>query len=70
MGNKKNKKEIEQMQIKRETLTEKEKGKNFIVALISIILAGITEFIFVNSGNTFSIPRNIYFYRITFCYRI
>ncbi len=62
MGNKKNKKEIEQMQIKRETLTEKEKGKNFIVALISIILAGITEFIFVNSGNTFSIPRNI-----TFC---
>ena len=32
MGNKKNKKEIEQMQIKHETLTEKEKGKIFICA--------------------------------------
>ncbi len=59
MGNKKNKKEIEQMQIKHETLTEKEKGKIFILVLISILLAGITEFIFVSSGNAFSIPRSI-----------
>ena len=59
MGNKKNKKEIEQMQIKHETLTEKEKGKIFILVLISILLSGITEFIFVSSGNAFSIPRSI-----------
>ncbi len=58
MGNKKNKKEIEYMQ-KNETLTKKEKEKNLILVLISIILASITEFIFVNSGNTFSISREI-----------
>ncbi len=57
MGNKKNKKEIQQMQKKHETITEKEKKKIFILGLISIILSGIAEFIFVNSGNIISIPR-------------
>lgn len=59
MGNKKNKKEIQQMQKKHETITEKEKKKIFILGLISIILSGIAEFIFVNSGNIISIPRFI-----------
>lgn len=59
MGNKKNKKEIQQMKKKHETITEKEKKKIFILGLISIILSGIAEFIFVNSGNIISIPRFI-----------
>lgn len=59
MGNKKNKKEIQQMKKKHETITEKEKKKIFILGLISIILSGIVEFIFVNSGNIISIPRFI-----------
>lgn len=59
MGNKKNKKEIEQMQKKHETMTEKEKRKSLILGVIAVVLAVIAEFIFVNSGSIISIPRMV-----------
>lgn len=57
MGNKKNKKDIEKMQVKHESLNKEEKKKCLILCAISLILAIIAEFIFVNSGNEISIAR-------------
>lgn len=57
MGNKKNKKDIEKMQVKHESLNKEEKKKCLILTGISIILSIIAEFIFVNSGNEISIAR-------------
>lgn len=59
MGNKKNKKDIESMNQVREKLTVQEKKKVCILELISIILAVIIEFIFVNTGKNISITRVI-----------
>lgn len=59
MGNKKNKKEIENMNLKRESINTEEKNKILKLEIISIILTCIIEFIFVNSGKSISIARSI-----------
>lgn len=59
MGNKKNKKDIEKMAPKRETLNAKEKNKVWILGVVSIILAAIAEFIFVNLESEISLARVI-----------
>ena len=59
MGNKKNKKDIENITKKHETLDTKEKKKILILGLISIIIAIIMEYIFINSGNSMSLARSI-----------
>lgn len=59
MGNKKNKKDIDNITKKCETLDTKEKKKILILGLISIILAIVMEYIFIKSGNSMSLARCI-----------
>ncbi len=59
MGNKKNKKDIEKMHLKREKLTPQEKNKILILGVVSFILSIIVEFIFTNLGNNISVARMI-----------
>lgn len=59
MGNKKNKKDIENMHPKRENLTTHEKNKVLILCFISIILAVVAEYIISSSGNNIALSRAI-----------
>lgn len=65
MGNKKNKKDIENMHPKREKLTTWEKNKVLILCSISIILATIAEYIIFNSGNNLILSRAIIIWGIS-----
>lgn len=59
MGNKKNKKEIENMKVKHKSINTEEKNKIIKLLIISIILACIVEFIFISSGSNLSVSRCI-----------